>query len=155
MPTLRAAVKREAAQKGLFDDDVYACNTIAPWVKDVAIAVANGNRALKHAGPPRPRMPPALGDGEEPSAAWRRKLQRAAEFYVANFVPWDGAQLPQLTESRLRKWIKDERTQAKLPQDDVASAVLKASKQYRMRNRHEWTDEQLVYLPLRLAGGGV
>ena len=44
MPRLRAAVKREAAEKGLFDDDAYACGKVAPWVKTVAVAVAKGER---------------------------------------------------------------------------------------------------------------
>ena len=33
MTTLRAVVKREAAEKGLLDDDVYACGKIAPWTR--------------------------------------------------------------------------------------------------------------------------
>ena len=68
MPTLRAAVKREAAQKGLFDDDVYACNKIAPWVKTVAVAVANGASA---------NLPPPPGETTDPNLQKRRRSYRS------------------------------------------------------------------------------
>ena len=77
MPRLRAAVKREAAENGLFDDDAYACGKVAPWVKTVAVAVAKGERA---------NLPPPTGmttdaDLRERRESYRSVLRRIVQEY--------------------------------------------------------------------------
>ena len=74
MPRLRAAVKREAAENGLFDDDAYACGKVAPWVKTVAVAVAKGERA---------NLPPPTGMTTDADLASVAKA--IVRFFVASF----------------------------------------------------------------------
>ena len=141
-----------------------------------------------NAGKPRPRPPSALAPGETPSAAWRTQLNRAVQFYVANFVPWDGPKPPALNEATLTAWIAQQTEHAGqrecppalldadgaaaddnaddghqplgISKDRVRAAgalqllrnfahglsadqfALRASKQYRFRNRREWTDDE-------------
>ena len=132
---------------------------------------------------PHPPQPPLAG--ELPNNAWYERLKRVVEFYVAGFVPWDGATPRPLTYATLKSYIDKERTGARLEErlpDDmkfdsdpkvmlaqlreeltparivaagrlrllenfmhglqVQRETLRASKQMRMRNRHEWTDAE-------------
>jgi len=118
----------------------------------------------RHAGPPRPRFPKPPQDGEEPSAAWYAQLERAVEFYVANFVPWSASKPVVPTEAKLMEWMQEQRiVEGSLSEEEpkrvcaagalqllhnyvhglrVSPETMQATKQYRMCHRRIWAQEE-------------
>lgn len=160
-------VEQETSGPGRKSSKIFAFDPLHPLAKSYVQKIKERFTCPIRAGGVRPAFPKLLSKTETPSAAWLIQEERAAAFYIANFIPWSTSNLPTLSASTLRAWIQEQHRISKdimnfsWEQRVVALGVLQefknyayltqlsktdvsVSRQFRQRNRKMWDNTELA-----------